>query len=158
MSFNCVHLFWTHGLLPARLICPWDFPGKNTGAGCYFLLKGSSWPGDQTSISYIAGGFFTAEPPGKPTAEELGSEWLSNLHKVPKPSTVNQEFESRSFVLKAQDLSTFSLCPDQLCLQKGGEGRSFPFPFPLLCFPLSEPRCSARLTHSAVYLRLCSKG
>ena len=29
-----------HGLLPARLICPWDFPGKNTGAGCHFFLQG----------------------------------------------------------------------------------------------------------------------
>ena len=23
---------------PPRLLCPWDFPGKNTGLGCYFLL------------------------------------------------------------------------------------------------------------------------
>ena len=21
-------------------ICPWDFPGKNHGVGCYFLLQG----------------------------------------------------------------------------------------------------------------------
>ena len=28
------------GLYPARLLCPWDFPGKNTGVGCYFLLQG----------------------------------------------------------------------------------------------------------------------
>ena len=45
-----------HGLQPSRLLCPWDFPGKNTGVGCYFLLqlewvaipfsKGSSLPRD----------------------------------------------------------------------------------------------------------------
>ena len=29
-----------HGLQPARLLCPWDFPGKNTGVGCHFLLQG----------------------------------------------------------------------------------------------------------------------
>ena len=23
-----------------RLLCPWDFPGKNTGVGCHFLLRG----------------------------------------------------------------------------------------------------------------------
>ena len=23
-----------------RLLCPWDFPGKNTGVGCHFLLHG----------------------------------------------------------------------------------------------------------------------
>ena len=25
---------------PARLVCPWNFPGKNTGVGCHFLLQG----------------------------------------------------------------------------------------------------------------------
>ena len=29
-----------HGLLPARLLCPWNFPGKNTGVGHHFLLQG----------------------------------------------------------------------------------------------------------------------
>ena len=29
-----------HGLQPARLLCPWDSSGKNTGVGCHFLLKG----------------------------------------------------------------------------------------------------------------------
>ena len=24
----------------SRLLCPWDFPGKNTGGGCHFLLQG----------------------------------------------------------------------------------------------------------------------
>ena len=29
-----------HGLQPARFLCPWDFPGKNTEVGCHFLLQG----------------------------------------------------------------------------------------------------------------------
>ena len=29
-----------HGLQPARLLCPWGFPGKNTGVGCHALLQG----------------------------------------------------------------------------------------------------------------------
>ena len=29
-----------HGLSCTRLLCPWDFPGKNTGVGCHFLLHG----------------------------------------------------------------------------------------------------------------------
>ena len=29
-----------HGLQPARFLCPWDFPGKNTEVGCQFLLQG----------------------------------------------------------------------------------------------------------------------
>ena len=28
-----------HGLQPAGLLCPWDFPGSNTGVGCHFLLQ-----------------------------------------------------------------------------------------------------------------------
>ena len=29
-----------HGLWPTRLLCPWDYPGKNTGVGFHFLLQG----------------------------------------------------------------------------------------------------------------------
>ena len=31
-----------HGLQPPRLLCPWEFSGKNTGVGCHFLLQGIS--------------------------------------------------------------------------------------------------------------------
>ena len=30
---------WLHGLEPTRLLRPWDFPGKNTGVGCHFLIQ-----------------------------------------------------------------------------------------------------------------------
>ena len=30
--------FRPHGLQPARLLCPWVSPCKNTGVGCHFLL------------------------------------------------------------------------------------------------------------------------
>ena len=30
---------WLHGPWPARLLCPWDSPGKNTGVGCHFLFQ-----------------------------------------------------------------------------------------------------------------------
>ena len=29
-----------HGLQSASLLCPWDFPGKNTGVGSHSLLQG----------------------------------------------------------------------------------------------------------------------
>ena len=31
----------THGLWPARLLYPWNSPGKNTGLDCHALLQGS---------------------------------------------------------------------------------------------------------------------
>ena len=46
-----------------------DSPGKNTGVGCHTLPSNrSSWPRDWTHIScssWIAGRFFTSEPPGQ---------------------------------------------------------------------------------------------
>ena len=37
----CAHLFSHIQLFAflARLFCPWNFPGKNTGVGCHFLLQ-----------------------------------------------------------------------------------------------------------------------
>ena len=34
---SCV---WLFGTLPTRLFCPWDVPGKNTGAGYHFFFQG----------------------------------------------------------------------------------------------------------------------
>ena len=31
---------WPNGLQPTRLLCPWNFPSKNTGVGCHVLLQG----------------------------------------------------------------------------------------------------------------------
>ena len=33
--------FQPYGLQRARLLCPWDSPGKNTRVGCRFLLQGT---------------------------------------------------------------------------------------------------------------------
>ena len=33
------HSVWPQGLSPARLLYPWDFPGKSTGVDCHFLLQ-----------------------------------------------------------------------------------------------------------------------
>ena len=39
---------------PARFLCPWGFPGKNTGVGCHFLpSRGSSQPRDQIQVSKV---------------------------------------------------------------------------------------------------------
>ena len=48
---SCLTLLWPHGLWPAILLCPWDFPGENPGMGCHFLLHGIFWPSDQTCVS-----------------------------------------------------------------------------------------------------------
>ena len=34
-----VALVMSDSLQPTRLLCPWNFPGKNTGVGCHALLQ-----------------------------------------------------------------------------------------------------------------------
>ena len=54
----------------ARLLCPWDFPGKNTGGGLPFLSPGDL-PNPEIKPASLASpavacGIFTTVPPGKP--------------------------------------------------------------------------------------------
>ena len=42
------------GLQPARLLCPWNSPGKYSVVGCHVLLQGSCRHRDQTFLSYFS--------------------------------------------------------------------------------------------------------
>ena len=57
------------GLKPTRLLCPWDFPGKNTGVGCRVLLQGS-FPAQGLNcvccVPALAGGFLPLHCLGSP--------------------------------------------------------------------------------------------
>ena len=44
---------------PARLLCPWNPSGKNTGVGCHFLLQGIFPTQDRAQVSWSTGRFFT---------------------------------------------------------------------------------------------------
>ena len=37
---SCPTLYDPMDYRPTRFLCPWNFPGKNTGASCHFLLQG----------------------------------------------------------------------------------------------------------------------
>ena len=61
------------------LLCPWDFPGKNTWMGCHFLLQGI-FPTQELNLCLLrlpamAGGFFTTEPP----EESKTACWLNKI-------------------------------------------------------------------------------
>ena len=54
-----------YSLEPTRLLCPWDFPGKNTVLPC--PSPGDlPEPGIEPVSPALAGRFFTTEPPRKP--------------------------------------------------------------------------------------------
>ena len=66
---DCVRLFASHELQPARLLCPWDSPGKIMKWVAVFptpwdLPNPGVWTVPPASF-VLAGRFFTTEPPGK---------------------------------------------------------------------------------------------
>ena len=72
-SKSCPTLLWPQGLWPTRLLYTWDFPGKNTGVGYYFLLPKQGLNPHLLCCSI----FFTAEPPGWPSSIRLSCSLIS---------------------------------------------------------------------------------
>jgi len=55
---------WT---VACQLLSSWNFPGKNTGVGCHFLLQQIFLiSGLNSHLLHWWRGFFATEPPGKP--------------------------------------------------------------------------------------------
>ena len=66
---SCLTLLSRHALQPNRLLCPWNFPGKNTEVGCHpspVDLHDTGIDSASPVSPILAGEFFTIEPPGKP--------------------------------------------------------------------------------------------
>ena len=57
-------------------LSPWDFPGKNTGVGCCFLLQGI-FPTQRSNLHllYFLGGFFTTELHDSHISYSLPMNW-----------------------------------------------------------------------------------
>ena len=58
-----------YGLWPARILCPWVSPGKNTGMGCHALLQGI-FPTQESNphllrLLHWQAGSLPLAPPGK---------------------------------------------------------------------------------------------
>ena len=56
--FSHVRLFVILWTVDARLFCPWDSPGKNTGVGCHALLQGI-FPTSSLMSPALVGWLFT---------------------------------------------------------------------------------------------------
>ena len=61
-----------HGWGPARLLHPWDFPGKNSGVDCYSLLQGIFLTqGSNLGLPHCQQTLYCSEPLGKTELGEL---------------------------------------------------------------------------------------
>ena len=59
--------FQSHELQAARLLCPWNSPGKNTGVGCHFLCqKISSTQGLNPHLPYCMKSLYHHSHQGSP--------------------------------------------------------------------------------------------
>ena len=62
---------WPHGWLPTKVLCPWNFPGKNTGASCHFLFQGIFLTQEYNQfllhLLHQQADSLPLVPPGKPT-------------------------------------------------------------------------------------------
>ena len=81
-----------HGLQPARLLCPWDTPGKNTGVGCYALLQGI-FPTQGSNLCLLCVLYWQADslplaPPGKPSGSNSFSFFPHPLTSAKQISSV----------------------------------------------------------------------
>ena len=65
---SCLTLLRPHGLYsPLGSFCPWDFPGKNNGVGCHFVLQGSFLTqGSNPNLLHWQVGSLPLAPSGKP--------------------------------------------------------------------------------------------
>ena len=56
----------SYGQKPARLLCTWDSPGKNTGVSCHFLLQGTFLTqGSNPGLPHCRQFSWPSEPQGK---------------------------------------------------------------------------------------------
>ena len=59
-----------HGLQLARLLCPWDSLGNNTGVDCHAILQGIFLiQGSNPGLLHWQVDSILSEPPGKPTGQ-----------------------------------------------------------------------------------------
>ena len=72
-------VFFQHVIIrePTRLLCLWDFSGKNAGVSCHFFLQ-EDLPhrGTEYMSLALADKFSITEPPGKPNLKNKSKKYL----------------------------------------------------------------------------------
>ena len=70
-----------HGLYPARLLCPWDSPGKNIGVGCHLFLQGKqNIHMQKNKVGHLP-----------QTILKVNSKWITDLNLIVKTIKVLQK-------------------------------------------------------------------
>ena len=90
---SCVWLFATPWTVPARILCPWDSPGKKTGVGSVPFSRGSSQPELQAdSLLSEPQGSHTGKKKKKIHRRHLGPYWLCDPLDSPPLEVRKKQF------------------------------------------------------------------
>ena len=122
-----------HGLWPTRLLCPWDFPGKNNGVGCHFLLQ-RIFLTQRSNLRHLhwQGGFLTTEPPSVQfSSVQSLSVWLFAMPwttaRPPCPSPTRELYPNPCPLSQwCHATISSSVIPFSSCLQSFPASGSFP--------------------------------
>ena len=88
-----------HGRQPTRLLRSWDFPGKSTGVGCYFLLHGIfQTQGSNPGLPHCRQTLYLLSHQGSPSAlKVVSSAYLRLLIFLPAILTAAWASSSLAF-------------------------------------------------------------
>ena len=76
----CLTLCETMDCSPARLLSPWDSPGKNTGVGCHFLPWGNFLTqGSNSCLLHYRQMLYCLSQQGSPLVLKLHSIWWGSV-------------------------------------------------------------------------------
>ena len=90
-----------YGLQSARLLCPWDSPGKKTGVGCHALLQGISQnQGLNPGLLYYRWILYHLSHQGSPRI----LEWVAYPFSIRTSELLNSGIELGSPALQADSL------------------------------------------------------
>ena len=86
-SLSHVQIFMAYELQPIRFLCPWNFPGRNTGVGCHFLPQGifstQRWNPHLSHLGYWQEDSLPLDSlqPGKPTSLRVEAKILTKSRR-----------------------------------------------------------------------------
>ncbi|XP_060270290.1 putative interleukin-17 receptor E-like isoform X2 [Ovis aries] len=115
------------GLPPARLLCPWDSPGQDTGVGCHSLLQGIVLTqGSNPGLLHCRWTLYPLPPRGQPPE----AKYLTKKTRVPGPTAGMQQGASSR-------LDTPGLCR---------EGSASGHALRVLTWPQTRGLCTSRVS------------
>ena len=161
---------WPHRQQPIRLHHPWDSPGKNPGAGCYFFLQCMKVKSEsEVAQSGLTLSDLTLSPPGSSVhgifqarVLEWGAIAFSDAHMLKKKNKLSpfqipcpvlllpNKILRLVFTLHLQALSSYSLNPIPI--------NSATLPKPCLAKSLTLPHCQSKRSLLHPHLTLSASG